>query len=172
MNVPVPTNTPSLASGGLELLTELFQSNVFRFGETQGITDVPHVVHTEQFWYASGQHHCKQVDNEVSLLSDYHEGLLAQPFESVTITEYQDRCVCVAYLLSVLIISFTLLSRYDVNEVVRQHKRHSLSLHSKLALEISQEMTKVNMDQLQRRVNQWSHNTHTHTHTPVHSPLT
>ena len=40
----------------------------------------------------------------------------------------------------------------DVDEVIGQHKGHSLSLDTKLALEVTQEMAKVNVDQLQGRV--------------------
>ena len=37
----------------------------------------------------------------------------------------------------------------DVDEVIGQHKGHSLSLDAKLALEVPQEVAKVNVDQLQ-----------------------
>jgi len=39
----------------------------------------------------------------------------------------------------------------DVDEIIGEHKGNSFSLHSKFALEISKKVTKVNVEQLQKK---------------------
>ena len=56
--------------------------------------------------------------------------------------------IATSELLVKLWRSFVALPGDDVDKIVSENKRHSLSFHSKLALEVTKEVTKVYVDKL------------------------
>ena len=108
-----------------------------------------YVIDCTQLGNTSGQHHGEEVDKERTFRTKEKERSLTQLLKPMAKIIRQD-CVETDFLLCKFSLS-CLFPSDDINEVVCEYKGNSLSLYSKFALEVAQKVTKVNVDQLEKR---------------------
>ena len=83
MSPPIPADAPAIVDGLAKFSTKFLQCFIAAVAKVKSLAHVGNIVQRSQLRNAGRQHHCKETDEEGSVVTELHKGCLAQVFKSI-----------------------------------------------------------------------------------------